>query len=203
MAPPINDKKVKNRRRKKRRTEDFSSDSDSDSSSSSSNDEAPTEAQEEPTQPASQPAKSIDINDVDVDSENEEAETQAQNEPLSKEVLDKVKSIKFTSLENQSLAEAQQTLNKDKQQLENEYLGLMATSFANDIDELRKKPDFTDKSVVMLAKALQSGSNMFDEDSLDALLKKQSSYSKSKKEHRNSIDQSSGTYHEMTQQKKK
>ncbi|KAF3989838.1 hypothetical protein FT663_03376 [Candidozyma haemuli var. vulneris] len=172
MAPPINDKKVKNRRRKKRRTEDFSSDSDSDSSSSSSNDEAPTEAQEEPTQPASQPAKSIDINDVDVDSENEEAETQAQNEPLSKEVSDKVKSIKFTSLENQSSAEAQQTLNKDKQQLENEYLGLMATSFANDIDELRKKPDFTDKSVVMLAKALQSGSNMFDEDSLDALLKK-------------------------------
>lgn len=165
MAPPINDKKVKNRRRKKRRTEDFSSDSDSDSSLDN---ETPTETQKpEPEAPSK---NDIDINDVDMESDNDEP--QASKELFSKEVLDKVKSIKFTSLENQSLAEAQETLKKDKQQVENEYLALMASSFANDIDELRKKPDFTDKSVVMLAKTLQSGSNMFDEDSLDALLKK-------------------------------
>lgn len=164
MAPPVNDKKIKNRRRKKRRTEDFSSDSDS---SSSSDNESPIEPQ---NTEVSQPKADIDINDVDMESDEETAKT--ENEPLSKEVLEKVRNIKFTSLENPSLAEAQETLKKDKQQVENEYLALMASSFANDIDELRKKPDFTDKSVVMLAKTLQSGSNMFDEDSLDALLKK-------------------------------
>lgn len=164
MAPPVNDKKIKNRRRKKRRTEDFSSDSES---SSSSDNESPIEPQ---NTEVSQPKADIDINDVDMESDEETAKT--ENEPLSKEVLEKVRNIKFTSLENPSLAEAQETLKKDKQQVENEYLALMASSFANDIDELRKKPDFTDKSVVMLAKTLQSGSNMFDEDSLDALLKK-------------------------------
>ncbi|PSK41481.1 hypothetical protein C7M61_001164 [Candidozyma pseudohaemuli] len=164
MAPPVNDKKIKNRRRKKRRTEDFSSDSESDSSSDN---ESPSEPQ---NAEVPQPKADIDINDVDMESDEETPK--AANEPLSKEILEKVRSIKFTSLENQSLAEAQETLKKDKQQVENEYLALMASSFANDIDELRKKPDFTDKSVVMLAKTLQSGSNMFDEDSLDALLKK-------------------------------
>ncbi|PVH17300.1 uncharacterized protein CXQ87_000184 [Candidozyma duobushaemuli] len=164
MAPPVNDKKIKNRRRKKRRTEDFSSDSDSDSSSDN---ESPSEPQKTEVP---QPKADIDINDVDMESDEETPKT--ANEPLSKEVSEKVRSIKFTSLENQSSAEAQETLKKDKQQVENEYLALMASSFANDIDELRKKPDFTDKSVVMLAKTLQSGSNMFDEDSLDALLKK-------------------------------
>lgn len=170
MAPSVNDKKARNRRRKKRRTEDISSDLDSDSSSSSSTsqgDDAPDQQDSEDREDTN-----ININDIDVHSDNEEVGGSIRNEPLSREVLEKVKSIKFTSIENQSQAEAQETLKKDRQQLDNEYLSLMASSFANDIDELRKKPDFTDKSIVMLAKTLQSGSNMFDEDSLDAILKK-------------------------------
>lgn len=164
MAPPPNPKQNRNRRKKKRRTEDFSSDSDSDSSDSSSTETEPAPVVEAPVE------KAINIDDVDIDSDSEKPHN--TEEPLSLEAQKQVKSIKFTTTENQALAEAQETIRKDRQQLESEFLGLMATGFAGDLDELRKKPDFTEKSIVMLAKTLQSGSNMFDDETLDALLKK-------------------------------
>ena len=65
---------------------------------------------------------------------------------------------------------AKSTINSDRETLENEYLKFMASSFSEDLDELRKKPDFTDKSLVLLAKTLQSGGSLFDENELKALL---------------------------------
>ena len=166
MAPPsVDNKQKRNRRRKKRRTEDFSSDSDSDSDSSSSS--APSDKEEE----TEKPTANINIDDIDIESDTEHATERANDEPLSAETQQQLKKIKFTSTANQSIAEAKETVRKDRQQLENEFLAHMATGFANDLDELRKKPDFNEKSIVILAKTLQSGSNMFDEETLNALLK--------------------------------
>lgn len=160
MAPPVNQKQTRNRKKKKRRTEDFS-----DSSSSSS------DSEQEVSEPKEEPAPEINIDQIDIDSDSEAAQ-HPKDDLLSRETQNQVKSIKFTTTENQALAEARETIKKDRNQLENEYLALLASGFANDLDELRKKPDFTEKSIVMLAKTLQSGSNMFDDEALDALLKK-------------------------------
>ena len=46
----------------------------------------------------------------------------------------------------------------------------MTNEFGDDLDELRKKPDFTEKSLVILAKTLQLGVNMFDIDVLNGLI---------------------------------
>ena len=51
-----------------------------------------------------------------------------------------------------------------------EFLKIMTTEFGDDLDELRKKPDFTEKSLVILAKTLQLGVNMFDIDVLNGLI---------------------------------
>lgn len=167
MAPPA--KQNKNRRRKKRRTEDFSSDSDSDSSSASEQETQPIE----PEEPKAEEAQNrINIDDIDVVSDTEEALADQGEETFSRETQQQLDKIKFTTTENKSLAEAKEIVKKDRQQLEGEFLAYMAGSFSNDLDELRKKPDFTEKSIVILAKTLQSGSNMFDEETLDALLNK-------------------------------
>ena len=47
----------------------------------------------------------------------------------------------------------------------------MTNEFNDDLDELRKKPDF--KSLVLLAKTLQLGLNMFDVDVLTDLLEEE------------------------------
>lgn len=166
MAPPPNPKQSRNRRRKKRRTEDFSSDSESSDSDSSAG--VPSD-KEESTK--AQPTPQIDIDDIDIESDSEKLAADASEETLSAETQKRLNNIKFTNTANQPIAEAKETVRKDRQQLENEFLAHMATSFANDLDELRKKPDFNEKSIVMLAKTLQSGNNMFDDETLNALLK--------------------------------
>lgn len=158
-APPVT--KNRNRRRKKRRTEDFSSDS---SLSSDSEHESAVEAVPSPDHGAN-----IAMDEVDIESETESKEENAQD-VLLVEQRDELNKLKLTTINQLSLADAQERVRKDRQQLENEYLGHMATTFANDLDELRKKPDFTEHSIVMLAKTLQSGSNMFDDETLSALL---------------------------------
>lgn len=163
----VHTKQTKNRRRKKRRTEDFSSDSDSDSSNSSGNEASEKQEKisiENPEQ------KQISIDDMDIVSDTE-TKPEEEDSQISREIQEKVDSIKFTSTQNQSLAEAKETVKKDRQELENKYLAYMATNFSDDLDQLRKKPDFTSNSIVLLAKTLQSGSNMFDSETLDALLK--------------------------------
>lgn len=181
----VGNPKSNRRRRKKRRTEDFSSDSESSSSSSSSSDESMDGAAEEP-KPLKE-TKSINIDDIDIDSDNEtdvnsqDKQNQLRPEPLSNETHEKLSNIKLTTSKltraggssknsNIDINQVKKTLVKDQDQLNNEYLMLMASSFSNDLDELRKKPDFTDKSLVLLAKTLQSGSNMFDEETLHAIL---------------------------------
>lgn len=168
MAPaPTN---TRNRRRKKRRTEDFSS--DSSSSDSESEQVVHSKDQDSPAIKTTDDVKEAEVNIDDIDMESDtEKEPAVTEETLLEETQKQLAKIKFTTTENLPHNEAKVAVSKGRQQLENEYLAFMASNFANDLDELRKKPDFTEKSIVMLAKTLQSGSNMFDDETLDALLK--------------------------------
>lgn len=156
------------RRRKKRRTEDFSSDSDSSSSSSSSDE------QEEETAEVKVNTK-VMIDDIDIESDNEDKDKELRNnysQLIPNETREQINKIKFTkrSDEDKDSEHEKTSIKKAREQLDQEFLGLMASKFSEDLDELRKKPDFTDKSLIMLAKTLQSSSNIFDRDSLEALL---------------------------------
>lgn len=168
--------KSSRRRRKKRRTEDFSSDESSSSSSSSDSDNDKEE--EIKGSDNIENGKTPNIDDIDIDSDDEKiTNNKNETELLSQETQKQINEIKFTSNTlnsnntTKTAEEIKQTVDKNRNDLESQFLGLMASNFSDDLDELRKKPDFTDKSLVMLAKVLQSGSNIFDEDSLDALIK--------------------------------
>ncbi|ODV80904.1 uncharacterized protein CANTADRAFT_20458 [Suhomyces tanzawaensis NRRL Y-17324] len=176
---PRADNKASRRRRKKRRTEDFSSDSDS-SSSSSSDEEAEVQQDDEPVQQQAQ----VNIDDIDIDSEDESTKGSAPK-PLTNETHRNLNKIQLTTTQLSqttgfgkslnsitNMGQIEESIQKDKVKLQNAYLGLMAGEFGNDLDELRKKPDFTDKSLVILAKALQSGSGMFDPETLNSILNK-------------------------------
>lgn len=163
MAPPT---QTRNRRRKKRRTEDFSSDSDSDSSSEnevSSPKLQPEAKNEDPVDP-------VNIDDIDIESDLEKLKL-PKPDALLAQTKEQLLKLKLTLTDGMAISEAKQAVSKDRQQLENEYLAFMAGQFSNDLDELRKKPDFSESSIVMLAKTLQLGLNMFDDETLDALLK--------------------------------
>lgn len=160
---------TRNRRRKKRRTEDFSSDSDSDLDSSASEQETTATSKLAP-QLLLAPETHVNIDDIDIESDTEKPLDVADDGLLEK-AKEQLLKVKFTQTDNLALHEAKHAVNKDRQQLDNEYLAFMAGQFANDLDELRKKPDFSELSIVMLAKTLQLGLNMFDDETLDALLK--------------------------------
>lgn len=170
MAPaPVSQKQNKSRRRKKRRTQDSSSESSSDSSDLSDNE---VYAKEEPVIQSNgdkKEEKSFHIDDIEIESDHE-AKDKNTSTFLPESTLKEMESIPFTSTEKQPIAQAIETVKKDRQSLESAFLAQMATTFAGQLDELRKKPDFTDKSIVLLAKTLQSGSNMFDDETLEALL---------------------------------
>lgn len=99
------------------------------------------------------------------------SETQAADDELPAEVKERILQIKFTNTAGQLLAEARETVEKDRKELEQQYLEYMATTYANELDALRKKPDFNDKLIALLAKTLQSGSNLFDDETLSILTK--------------------------------
>lgn len=178
-----NNKKRSNRRRKKRRTEDFSSSSESSSSSSSESDH------EDLDEPEKEILKQdINIDDIDIESDNENsALTHDKGNKLIPQNLSitekqQLSTVPFTTTsisnitnDNQiknipNINEISKNLDQKKTQLNNEFLKIMTTEFGDDLDELRKKPDFTEKSLVILAKTLQLGVNMFDIDVLNGLI---------------------------------
>lgn len=167
MAPDsVHQKKHKSRSRKKRRTQDSSSESSSDSSD---HEEYGSQEKVEHNKPFNT-NESVSIDDIDIDSEDEKSQDR-QAPGFSEEAVKKLEAIKFTKTDHLPIDEARKTVKSDRQELEQLFLAQMASSFAGELDELRQKLDFTDKSIVLLAKTLQSGSNMFDNETLEALLK--------------------------------
>lgn len=190
MSPDIIQKKerrpnAKNNRRKKkkRRTEDFSSDSESSSSSSDSNSDSEVDEDHKLQSNIQKGNEIVEDIQIDADVDLEEQPPQIKGlapEPLDAEQISQVQQIKLTTtklsavsankVSSGELEQIEGTLKKDREQLNHAFLLLMAGQYANDMDALRKRPDFTDKSLVILAKTLQSGANMFDEETLRTVL---------------------------------
>lgn len=165
----ISRKPTKSRRRKKRRTEDFSSSSSSSSSSDSESDK--------------------DINndisndkEISVEDSNKPEPTTLQYnqiEHIKASVQAKLKQVHFTeetpSLHqqvNEEMESSENTSSKSENpELDQAYLHLMTSQFGDDLDELRKKPDFNQTSLMVLVEALKSSKNIFDENELEALTK--------------------------------
>lgn len=171
------DKKQNKRRRKKRRTEDFSSDSSSSSSSDSENESGPKVETAQVEQ-----ISLVNIDDIDIESDQEKESTGLSPEKLSISTQRHLQAFPITHTllaDNASIVrpknvahgeEVRDQLQSAKSKLDAEFLALMASEFSSDLDELRKKPDFTDKLLVILAKTLQSGSSLFDKEALKAVL---------------------------------
>ena len=180
-----NNRLLTKRRRKKRRTADISDSSDSSSSDSLSSEDEKSEnlsaEKESDVQPNSETKpQDINIDDIDVESDEESLEALKDTKPdqLSTDTQAKLFKLNLTStaLNKQGSKidqeKVKEQLNKDRASLNNEYLALMANQYDEELDELRKKPDFTNKSLVILAKTLQAGSNIFSEESLTTILRK-------------------------------
>lgn len=176
------EKKASSRRRKKRRTEDFSSSSESSSSSSSSS----SESEDEPEDKEILTAEQITMDDIEIDANNEtiklnkrapdnltmQQKQQLSSIPFSTTSISEITNPNITNaLENiPNLTEITNSIEQSKQEINTRFLKLMTKEFGNDLDELRKKPDFKEASLTVLAKTLQSGANMFDIDVLEGLL---------------------------------
>ena len=181
----------KSRRRKKRRTADSS---DSDSSSSSDN-EAATMQVDEPAEEVN--VSDVELSDnegVRKTDTPEEILDDSTKDKLSNihfttteltqrgaSTGDKKGNVDLKKVEDaitagnenvQKLASAQTSFpsGKSKAALKQQYLGVMFENYGEDINKLRQAPDFTNKSLVLLANVLKEGSNMFDTDSLEAIL---------------------------------
>ncbi|AAS54671.1 AGR181Wp [Eremothecium gossypii ATCC 10895] len=181
-----NGKKRANRR-KKRRTQAESDSSDSSDSSESSQPSA--DEQEAKTDDVA-----VELSDVELsDSENK---TVSHSEKLDDESKAKLKSIQLTATDLSSKFALQQNRNIDLQKagrevdhgleklakldaqtseqesgrLKTGYINMLFEHVGEDVNQLRNAPDFTPKSLVVLANALKDGGDMFDIESLRALV---------------------------------
>ncbi|CAL9738238.1 ribosome assembly protein 3 [Monosporozyma servazzii] len=183
----------KSRRRKKRRTADLSDSSDSDSSAASDNEVQKDVVMEDiDEQPAEQPMSDIELSD------DESAKKAVHNdELLTQDTKEKLANIPFTTTElterfsqnhrydvnhntdlknvDETIKSATAVINKDTSKsisadLQNEYLGMLFQNYGDDISSLREAPDFTNKSLVLLANVLKDGSKMFDANTLKTIV---------------------------------
>ncbi|ODV98194.1 hypothetical protein PACTADRAFT_14664 [Pachysolen tannophilus NRRL Y-2460] len=186
-----NSKKNKRRRRKKRRTEDFSSDSSSSSEDDSDNnkDSDNVTTSQQDIENDKDNNNNITIDDINMHSDSEEASTKIQPLKIVDETRSKLQKIDINSQPSISLLTQQKMqsgfknnqlnlekisskIESERDALANDYLSLMASTYSEDVDELRKKPDFTEKSLPLLAKLLKSGANIFDDETLKAVISK-------------------------------
>ncbi|CAI4046471.1 hypothetical protein SKDZ_12G2540 [Saccharomyces kudriavzevii ZP591] len=80
--------------------------------------------------------------------------------------------IKLARGEYNELAENFTPKGKEKSKLREQYLNLLFMNYGDDINRLRSAPDFTNKSLSILADALDEGIGMFDIGELESVLKK-------------------------------
>ncbi|EHN01207.1 Rsa3p [Saccharomyces cerevisiae x Saccharomyces kudriavzevii VIN7] len=80
--------------------------------------------------------------------------------------------IKLARGEYNELAENFTPKGKEKSKLREQYLNLLFMNYGDDINRLRSAPDFTNKSLSILADALDEGIGMFDIGELESVLEK-------------------------------
>ncbi|QLG73970.1 hypothetical protein HG535_0F04820 [Zygotorulaspora mrakii] len=182
----------KSRRKKKRRTLDVS-----DSSSSESDSEIETKPDQR--QEAIEVDNDIELTDDESNNFTEKGPDKISGaEQWKDETRDELNSIPFTKTDltnkndfNQKsnsnengvqdsldLKKVRETIEEDQKKmkkigeanLKNDYLGLIFENYGEDINSLREAPDFTNKSLVILANVLKEGSAMFDVETLKTML---------------------------------
>lgn len=175
----------KTRRSKKRRTAESS---DSDSSSSSSSESESGQERNESVQDEKDDQPIVDISDVEL-SDAEDNAIKFEEESLGEETKKQLNQIPLTITElsskgrrnvnNIDLSKIQRTIQeaqekigqtKDEGQLKNAYLSVLFKHYGEDVNSLREAPDFTPKSLVLLANVLKDGGHMFDIDTLRAVV---------------------------------
>ncbi|KAM3162800.1 Ribosome assembly protein 3 [Lachancea thermotolerans] len=180
---PARNSGKRTRRSKKRRTAESS---DSESSSSSSSGSESEHEQDEQNLPNND--GQLEISDVEL-SDVEEKDENTKSEVLGKETKKLLNQIPFTTTElsngsakninNIDLSKIQRTiedaqekvsLSKDEGQLKNAYLNLLFKHYGEDVNSLREAPDFTPKSLVLIANVLKDGAHMFDIETLRTVM---------------------------------
>ncbi|AGO14038.1 AaceriAGR181Wp [[Ashbya] aceris (nom. inval.)] len=177
--------KKKANRRKKRRTQAESDSSDSSESSQSSEDEQ----QEVKADAIVAELSDVELSDV-------ETRTTSHAEKLDDASRSKLKGVHLTATDLSSKFALQQNRNIDLQKVGREldhgleklamleaqeseqesgrlktgYINMLFEHVGEDVNQLRNAPDFTAKSLVVLANALKDGGDMFDIESLRAIV---------------------------------
>lgn len=178
-------KNKKTRRRKKRRTQDVS---DSDSSSSSSS-ESEMEIDSKPLEKEGEEedVKDVELSDVEIsDSEkvnttvlerlDEETKTKLDEIPLTTTELSQKNQINVNNIDLKKVSDAineskeKTASGKDRSEMKNSYLNSVFEHYGEDINSLREAPDFTNKSLVLLASVLKDGGDMFDLDTFKTII---------------------------------
>ncbi|SCU85352.1 LADA_0D07008g1_1 [Lachancea dasiensis] len=176
----------KTRRSKKRRTVEVS-DSESSSDSSSSGAESDVDGADKLALGDPNDKERVDavqLSDVELSDAEETVEKnvgetlgnttrQVLNEiPFTKTDLSEnprknVNTIDLSKIES-AIEEAQNKISSTESegQLKNSYLSVLFNHYGEDINSLREAPDFTPKSLVLLANVLKDGGHMFDIDTL-------------------------------------
>lgn len=188
----------KSRRRKKRRTTDISDSSDSDSSSSSSDNDVQVNDDHDTNGINTNNEQIVDqsLSDIELSDDELPKKSQYNEELLCQDTKEKLSNIPYTITEltersnqnhkydnhntdlkkvGKTLKEATTNINKALNKpisadLQNEYLGMLFQNYGDDINSLRNAPDFTNKSLVLLANVLKDGSKMFDVDTLKTIV---------------------------------
>ncbi|QLQ81945.1 hypothetical protein HG537_0G01990 [Torulaspora globosa] len=177
----------KSRRRKKRRTVDVSDTSDSNSSSDNDYEKEDNKLVEEEDIQLTDD-ETIGVLEVDkekiVEKLDDKVRDQLNSIPFTRtELTDKTGHVKGQGVD---LVKVKRTLEEDRKKLssvlegqktnktdsenKNAYLNMMFENYGEEINSLRNAPDFTNKSLVMLANVLKDGTGMFDIDTLKTIL---------------------------------
>lgn len=155
------DKKL-SRRRKKRRTEASSDESSSSSSSSSSEDEQPQENED------GEDIESKQLNDGKPNYDN-------VTDELNAAIHARLTQIPFDRQideEDKPKEDIIDKHSKDRGEMDKKFMQIMTEQFGDQLNELRKDPKFSNKSLMVLAQSIQSTSNIYDDDEINQLLEK-------------------------------
>ncbi|AET39212.1 Rsa3p Ecym_4133 [Eremothecium cymbalariae DBVPG len=184
--------KKKSKRRKKRRTQ-LESDVESLSSSSSSSEEEASSSDNDPE--SEEKEDNIELSDTELTIAANEKKDGFTAEKLDDSTRSSLNNIQLTKTELSSrhvfhntnnvdlkavndiintgetnLAMASNASGKSLGSLKNEYLNMLFEHFGEDVNQLRNAPDFTNKSLVMLANVLKDGGDMFDLETFKTIL---------------------------------
>ncbi|KAH3902095.1 Rsa3p SCDLUD_001908 [Saccharomycodes ludwigii] len=182
-----NKKNNRNRKKKKRRTAAVSSSSESDSSESDSSNEnengnaivskgeedvqlTDNEDEQQAIIPLSNKQESLYNEGLTLETKKKLISVNLNNININKNGINgnRIGNSTVTEEDLNKISEDLDTL--DEKTIKNKYLGMIFENYGDDINKLKDVPDFTNRSLVILANTLKEGVKMFDKDNLSTIL---------------------------------